>query len=210
MDSYRRACEHSDATIAALDIDAPGHVPWWPRPDVKLFNVMVHLLAETHRHAGHTDILREQLDGAVGTEEEHTVLDAFDAEFWALAGPDRAGRRGCRSRAGLGRLREAFEVLEGGEEVGADGGERVGDARVVEVGCGVAAGLRRQASVQAVISGSADRAARPCIPALANRRMSATSPEKITGGQSWFFVSSSSFIASTAPMVAAPTGRTRG
>ena len=36
--------------------------------------------------------------------------------------------------------------------------------------------------------------------------MSATWPEKITGGQSRFFVSSSSFIASTAPMVAAPHG----
>lgn len=83
VDRYRRACDHADATIAALDIDAPGHVPWWPRPDVKLFNVMVHLLAETNRHAGHADILREHLDGAVGTEEEHTVLDAFDAEFWA-------------------------------------------------------------------------------------------------------------------------------
>jgi hypothetical protein len=31
-----------------------------------LFNVMVHVLTETNRHAGHADILREQLDGAVG------------------------------------------------------------------------------------------------------------------------------------------------
>src|SRR6202161_3204908 len=30
---YRRVWAHSDATIKALDIDAPGHVPWWPRPD---------------------------------------------------------------------------------------------------------------------------------------------------------------------------------
>ena len=64
VDRYRRAWEHSDATIAAHDIDAPGHVPWWPRPDVTLFNVMVHVLTETNRHAGHADILREQLDGA--------------------------------------------------------------------------------------------------------------------------------------------------
>ena len=41
-------------------------MPWWPRPDVKLFNVMVHVLTETNRHTGHADILREQLDGAVG------------------------------------------------------------------------------------------------------------------------------------------------
>jgi hypothetical protein len=38
-------------------------VPWWPRPDVKLFNIMVHVLNDTTRHAGHADILREQLDG---------------------------------------------------------------------------------------------------------------------------------------------------
>jgi len=54
VDRYRRVCEHSDATITALDIDAPGHVPWWPRPDVKLFNVMIHVLSETSRHAGLT------------------------------------------------------------------------------------------------------------------------------------------------------------
>jgi hypothetical protein len=63
---YRRAAEHSDATINALDLDAPGHVPWWPRADVKLFNILVHILSETSRHAGHADILREQLDGRTG------------------------------------------------------------------------------------------------------------------------------------------------
>jgi hypothetical protein len=67
---YRRAWEHADATIEELPIDAPGHVPWWPRPDVKLFNVMVHILAETSRHAGHADILREQLDGRTGVSAE--------------------------------------------------------------------------------------------------------------------------------------------
>ena len=29
---------------------------------MKLFNVMVHVLTETNRHAGHADILREQVD----------------------------------------------------------------------------------------------------------------------------------------------------
>lgn len=58
---YRRAWRHSDATIVELPIDASCHVPWWPRPEVKLFNVMVHVLTETNRHAGHADILREQL-----------------------------------------------------------------------------------------------------------------------------------------------------
>ncbi|WP_086661691.1 DinB family protein [Lentzea kentuckyensis] len=63
---YRRVWVHSDATIDALAVDSPGYVPWWPRPDVLLFNVLVHLLTETARHAGHADILREQIDGATG------------------------------------------------------------------------------------------------------------------------------------------------
>jgi Protein of unknown function (DUF664) len=83
VDRYRRVWDHSDGTIAALDIDAPGHVAWWPRPDVKLFNVLVHVLTETNRHAGHADILREQVDGAIGTEAENTFLQGFDAAFWA-------------------------------------------------------------------------------------------------------------------------------
>jgi Protein of unknown function (DUF664) len=67
VDRYRRVWKHSDATITELDIDSPGHVPWWPRPEVMLFNVLVHMLAETNRHAGHADILREHIDGATGT-----------------------------------------------------------------------------------------------------------------------------------------------
>jgi hypothetical protein len=79
---YRRASEHSDATINALPIDAPGYVPWWPRPDVKLLNILVHILSETHRHAGHADILREQLDGAVGAGPQYTSLPEYGAADW--------------------------------------------------------------------------------------------------------------------------------
>ncbi|OXM46886.1 type I restriction endonuclease subunit M [Amycolatopsis thailandensis] len=88
---YQRVWAHSDATIAALDVDAPGHVPWWPRPDVKLFNVLVHILTETNRHAGHADILREQLDGTVDAPGK-------DAAFWEArrAEIDRAARTAAR------------------------------------------------------------------------------------------------------------------
>jgi hypothetical protein len=64
--AYQRAWAHSDTTIEALAIDAEGFVPWWPRPHIKLFNALVHVLNETNRHAGHADILREELDGATG------------------------------------------------------------------------------------------------------------------------------------------------
>jgi uncharacterized damage-inducible protein DinB len=66
LELYGRVCAHSDATIDELDLDAPGRVPWWPRPEVRLANVIAHVLAETNRHAGHADILREQLDGSTG------------------------------------------------------------------------------------------------------------------------------------------------
>lgn len=88
IDRYRRVWTHSDATIVALAVDAPGHVPWWPRPDVMLFTVLVHMLTETSRHAGHADILREQLDGSTGTDPRR------DATFWAQrrAAIERAAR----------------------------------------------------------------------------------------------------------------------
>ena len=103
VDRYRRAWEHSDATITALAIDSPGHVPWWPRPDVKLFNILVHMLTETSRHAGHADILREQLDESTGTTARYATPHR-DATFWeaqcakieraakaAVTKPDHAG-----------------------------------------------------------------------------------------------------------------------
>lgn len=82
IDQYRRVWDHSDATIVALAIDAPGHVPWWPRPDVTLFAVLVHVLTETNRHAGHADILREQLDGRVGAADDDPNAQR-EPEFWS-------------------------------------------------------------------------------------------------------------------------------
>lgn len=82
IERYQRVCEHSDATIDLLDLDSPGHVPWWPRPNVKLINVIAHVLAETNRHAGHADILREQLDGATGFDPDDTSSSQHDAAWW--------------------------------------------------------------------------------------------------------------------------------
>jgi len=49
---------------------------------VKLFNIMVHVLSDTTRHAGHADILREHLDGAVGVNAESAALDGHGSAFW--------------------------------------------------------------------------------------------------------------------------------
>ena len=85
IDFYQRAWGHADATMEELPIDAPGHVPWWSRPDVKLFNIMVHVLQETTRHAGHADILREQIDGRTGVmaEYEEQIDTAAREAHWA-------------------------------------------------------------------------------------------------------------------------------
>ncbi|MEU6823395.1 DinB family protein [Streptomyces atriruber] len=70
---YRRTWAHADATIDGLPLDASGHVPWWPEPgpNTNLFAVLVHVLGEANRHAGHADILREGLDGRTGVRPEH-------------------------------------------------------------------------------------------------------------------------------------------
>lgn len=82
---YERAAAHSDATIEALDLDHKGHVPWWP-PEVNeptLHRILVHMIAETNRHLGHVDVLREGLDGMNGLREDVTNMPELDADGWA-------------------------------------------------------------------------------------------------------------------------------
>ena len=68
---YRRACEHGDQTIDALDLDAAAHVPHWPGEgaDTTLGVLLIHMLEETAHHAGHADIVREMVDGRPGSDE---------------------------------------------------------------------------------------------------------------------------------------------
>jgi Protein of unknown function (DUF664) len=81
---YHRVWVHSDATIAALDLDAVGRVPWWPpeRREVTLGRILAHLIAETHRHAGHADVVRELIDGSVGVRAGRDNLPAQDEAWW--------------------------------------------------------------------------------------------------------------------------------
>jgi len=82
---YRRVWTHSDATITALSLDAVGRVPWWPteRSEVTLHRVLVHMIAETDRHAGHADIVRELVDGVAGLREGNDNLAPGDRAWWA-------------------------------------------------------------------------------------------------------------------------------
>lgn len=81
---YRRACAHSNVTIAALDLEARGEVPTWPaqRRRVTLHDVLVHMLSETARHAGHADVVRELIDEAAGLHADRRGLPDADPQYW--------------------------------------------------------------------------------------------------------------------------------
>jgi hypothetical protein len=91
---YQRTWEHSDTTINELPLDAPGHVPWWPEPhpNTNLFAVMVHVLGECIRHAGHADILREGLDGRTGVRAENEKQIDAEARAAYCATIEQAAR----------------------------------------------------------------------------------------------------------------------
>jgi uncharacterized damage-inducible protein DinB len=81
---YRHVWAHSDATLDALPLDAVGNVPWWPpeRRAVTLHRVLIHMIAETERHAGHADIVRELIDGSAGLRRESPNLPGGDKDWW--------------------------------------------------------------------------------------------------------------------------------
>ncbi|MDQ1391808.1 MAG: hypothetical protein QOF30_785 [Acidimicrobiaceae bacterium] len=81
---YRRAWKHSDATIDMLALDTIGRVPWWPddRRHATLHLILVHVIAETNRHGGHADIVRELIDGAVGLRHPNDNMAPGDEAWW--------------------------------------------------------------------------------------------------------------------------------
>ncbi|MFG2947213.1 DinB family protein [Streptomyces adustus] len=81
---YRRVWAHADATIDALPLDTVGKVPWWPadKAEITLHHAVVRVIADTQRHAGHADILRELLDGAVGMNETNDSMASDDPAWW--------------------------------------------------------------------------------------------------------------------------------
>ena len=81
---YRRVWAHADVTIEALPLDATGDVPWWgaEHREPTLHRVLVHVVAELQRHAGHADIVRELVDGAAGLREGTSNLPDEDPAWW--------------------------------------------------------------------------------------------------------------------------------
>jgi len=72
---YEEVAKETEAIIADLadlgqPVPVPKGVPWFP-DDVEAWSVrwvLLHLIEETARHAGHADIVRESVDGATAYE----------------------------------------------------------------------------------------------------------------------------------------------
>ncbi|MFF4854790.1 DinB family protein [Streptomyces rubiginosohelvolus] len=81
---HRRVTEHADATIAELPLDAVGRVAWWPdeRSRVTLHQILVHVISDLQRHAGHADVVRELIDGAVGLRSGNDNMPPGDRTWW--------------------------------------------------------------------------------------------------------------------------------
>ena len=68
---YAKAAEETTAAVAGIadmgqPVPVPKGVPWFP-DDVDAWSVrwvLLHLIEETARHAGHADLVREAVDGA--------------------------------------------------------------------------------------------------------------------------------------------------
>ena len=93
LDVYRQAGAHSDQSIAALPLDHPAHVEWWAEGQrVTTFgHLLTRVVAETAQHAGHADILREELDGRGGVDQD----ELGDSTHWNsyVAGIQAAAER---------------------------------------------------------------------------------------------------------------------
>jgi uncharacterized damage-inducible protein DinB len=71
LEDYDRVAKETEAIVADIadlgqPVPVPPGVPWFPE-DVRAWSVrwvLLHLIEETARHAGHADIIRESLDGA--------------------------------------------------------------------------------------------------------------------------------------------------
>jgi hypothetical protein len=66
LDLYRTEIARARAVVAASGPDDPSARSGRNGQPYSLRWIMTHMIEETGRHAGHADILREQLDGATG------------------------------------------------------------------------------------------------------------------------------------------------
>lgn len=66
LDDYGRQCARTNEIIAAHSLDEPGKHPDFRSAGASLRWMVLHMLEETARHAGHLDTVRELVDGRKG------------------------------------------------------------------------------------------------------------------------------------------------
>lgn len=83
-DFYRRSWAHASETFDVTELEDTGTVPWWPadRRHPTLRTVLVHMIVETARHAGHLDIVREMIDGRSGRFAGDPSIPGDDEVHW--------------------------------------------------------------------------------------------------------------------------------
>lgn len=83
VELYRETTVAADAVLEELELDSPAVVPWWIKHrHTSVERLLVHMIAESHRHAGHLDIVREQLDGFVGLRPSAPNIPDLTPEQW--------------------------------------------------------------------------------------------------------------------------------
>lgn len=81
--AYRRACDAVSRTIDELDLDTVGRHHTGLK--VSLRWMILNVLLDTTRHAGHADVVREAIDGSVGTDPVLTNTHSGDEEeYWRM------------------------------------------------------------------------------------------------------------------------------
>ena len=79
-----------------------------------LHQILVHMIAETDRHTGQADIVRELIDGGTGLRAGNDNMAPGDQAWWEsyrnrLELAAREAERGAAREAGPGTAREAGE-----------------------------------------------------------------------------------------------------
>ncbi|MFJ8646488.1 DinB family protein [Streptomyces sp. NPDC093546] len=66
LEEYERQCEVSNEIVAAHALEETGRHPDFRSGRASLRWMLIHMVEETARHAGHLDAMRELLDGQKG------------------------------------------------------------------------------------------------------------------------------------------------
>jgi uncharacterized damage-inducible protein DinB len=100
LERYSAVARESDLVLTQVSdlgraVPVPPGVPWFP-DDVEAWSVrwvLLHLIQETARHAGHADIVRESIDGATAFPLM-AAAEGWPATDWMTPWAPAGGRPG--------------------------------------------------------------------------------------------------------------------